>query len=120
MTIYIGGAAAMFVCLALILARCRTSARSSAGAGHRSGRQRAWRRPSARSVSKWSSAVVLISFVSCVLSLQAAASRLIYSYGRDGMIFGQPLWQRFDETRHVPSYALLVGGWSRPADRRLG
>ena len=27
--------------------------------------------------------IVLISFMSCVLSLQAAASRLIYSYARD-------------------------------------
>lgn len=43
-----------------------------------------------------------ISFVSCAPSLQAAASRLIYSYGRDDMIVGSKLWARFDTKRHVP------------------
>src|SRR5690606_10612229 len=32
--------------------------------------------------------IVLVSFLSCVLSLQAAASRALYSYGRDEMIVG--------------------------------
>jgi len=50
----------------------------------------------------------LISFVSCALSLQAPGSRLIYSYGRDGMIFGSRLLARFDHKRHVPRFALLV------------
>ncbi len=35
--------------------------------------------------------IVLISFLSCAMSLQAAASRLAYSYGRDGMIMGSSL-----------------------------
>jgi amino acid transporter len=52
--------------------------------------------------------VVLISFVSCALSLQAAASRLIYSYGRDDMIVGSKLLARFDHKRHVPPYSLLI------------
>lgn len=51
---------------------------------------------------------MLISFVSCALSLQAAASRLLYSYGRDSMIVGSKLWARFDKKRHVPPYALLA------------
>jgi amino acid transporter len=51
---------------------------------------------------------VLISFVSCPLSLQAAASRLIYSYGRDGMVVGSRRWARFHHKRHVPRYALLA------------
>jgi amino acid transporter len=46
--------------------------------------------------------------VSCPLSLQAAASRLIYSYGRDGMVVGSRLWARFHHKRHVPRYALLA------------
>ncbi len=53
-------------------------------------------------------AVVLISFLSCTISLQAAAGRLIYSYGRDEMIIGHKLLRRFSRTRAVPVYALLV------------
>ena len=53
-------------------------------------------------------AVVLISFFSCTLSLQAAASRLIYAYGRDRMIFGSDTLGRFSPTRHVPVGALAV------------
>jgi amino acid transporter len=58
--------------------------------------------------AKFFFAVAMISFLSCVLSLQAAASRLIYSYGRDDMIIGSRLWARFDHKRAVPPFALLV------------
>jgi hypothetical protein len=81
MTIYIGGVAAMFACLALILAvpdmqavingtdkdpvtTILNNAFGSVG-------------------SKVVMGVVMISFISCVISLQAAASRLLYSYARD-------------------------------------
>ncbi len=53
-------------------------------------------------------AVVLISFFSCALSLQAAASRLIYSYARDHMMPASHLLSRFSVTRAVPPYALLL------------
>ena len=53
-------------------------------------------------------AVVLVSFVSCVLSLQAAASRLSYSMARDGILPASGLLSRFSESRHVPPYSLLV------------
>jgi amino acid transporter len=52
--------------------------------------------------------IVLLSFLSCAMSLQAAASRLAYSYGRDKMIMGSGLWSKFSPTRHVPPYALLL------------
>ena len=39
--------------------------------------------------------VVLISFLSCAISLQAAAGRMTYSYGRDQMIVGHQLWAKF-------------------------
>ncbi|PRC57083.1 amino acid permease, partial [Mycobacterium sp. ITM-2017-0098] len=52
-------------------------------------------------------AIVLISFLSCAMSLQAAASRLAYSYSRDEMIMGSALLKKFSPTRHVPPYALL-------------
>ncbi len=54
--------------------------------------------------------VVLISFLSCAISLQAAAGRMTYSYGRDQMIVGHQLWARFSERRHIPPYALLLAG----------
>ncbi len=53
-------------------------------------------------------AVVLISFFSCTLSLQAAASRLIYAYGRDRMIFGSKVLGGFSSRLHVPPGALTV------------
>ena len=105
-TIYIGGAAATFVCLALVLSvadipaviagenvdpvgTVLTDAFGTTG-------------------SKLVLGIVLISFLSCAMSLQAAASRLAYSYGRDDMILGSSLLRKFSPTLHVPPYALLV------------
>ncbi len=105
-TIYIGGAAATFVCLGLILAVSDIPAVISG--------------EDADPVSTLLSdafgpigsrivlAIVLVSFLSCAMSLQAAASRLAYSYGRDDMIMGSSLLKKFSHTRHVPPYALLV------------
>jgi amino acid transporter len=53
-------------------------------------------------------AVVLISYASCVLSLQAAASRLIYSYSRDKMMIGHKTLAKFWERHHIPPYALAL------------
>jgi len=107
-TIYIGGAAASFACVTLLLAvpsyqdvisgkdadplvNVLNSAFGSVGA---------------RIVM----AVVLISFLSCTISLQAAAGRLAYAYGRDEMIAGHQLWRKFSEKRGIPPYALLLSG----------
>ncbi|MEZ5091438.1 APC family permease [Nocardioides sp.] len=105
-TIYVGGAAATFVCLALILA---VSDIPAVIAGDdvdpvSTLLSDAFGPTGSRVVL----AVVLISFVSCAMSLQAAASRLAYSYGRDDMIMGSSLLRRFSQTRHVPPFALLV------------
>jgi amino acid transporter len=54
--------------------------------------------------------VVLVSFISCLLSLQAAASRLIFAYARDQMIFGSKFLSRMSPGRHVPANALIVMG----------
>jgi amino acid transporter len=54
--------------------------------------------------------VVLVSFVSCLLSLQAAASRLIFAYARDQMIFGSEFLSRMSPGHHVPANALVVMG----------
>lgn len=52
--------------------------------------------------------VAVLSFISCVLSLQAAASRLIYSFARDKMTPASS-WLATVSPRHqVPTRALLV------------
>ncbi|MFD5074892.1 APC family permease [Streptomyces sp. NPDC058371] len=105
-TIYVGGAAATFTCLTLLLSVTDFNAVISGkdadpvvnvlydAMGH----------VGARIVM----GVVLISFLSCTVSLQAAAGRLIYSYARDRMIFGHQVLQKFSSARAVPTYALLV------------
>ncbi|WP_125615575.1 APC family permease [Specibacter cremeus] len=52
--------------------------------------------------------VALTAFLSCVLSLQAAASRLIFSFARDGMIPGHRWLARVSGTAKVPANALIV------------
>lgn len=52
--------------------------------------------------------VALTAFLSCVLSLQAAASRLMFSFARDGMIPGHKWLAHVSERRGVPVNALIV------------
>ncbi|MHC9293286.1 APC family permease [Mycobacterium sp. LTG2003] len=105
-TIYIGGAAATFVCLALVLAVADIPA---VIAGENTDPVSTVLNEAFGPVgSKVILVIVLISFLSCAMSLQAAASRLAYSYGRDGMIMGSSLLNKFSATRHVPPYALLL------------
>ncbi|MFF5987279.1 APC family permease [Prauserella flavalba] len=106
MTIYVGGAAATFVCLALVLAVPDFGAViSGENADPVSG-------VLATAFGDWGAkvvlAVVLVSFLSCALSLQAAASRLMYSYARDRMLPGSGVLARFSRARGVPPYTLLV------------
>ncbi|NKX55181.1 APC family permease [Arthrobacter mobilis] len=108
MTIYIGGFAAMFVCLSLILAVPDFGAVISGSDADPVGSVllSAFGPVGFKVVL----AVVMISFVSCALSLQAATSRLAYSMARDGILPASRLLSKFSETRHVPPYALLVAG----------
>jgi amino acid transporter len=55
-------------------------------------------------------AVVLVSFISCALSMQAAASRLLFAYARDEMIAGSALFSRISPHTHVPVAALAAAG----------
>jgi amino acid transporter len=55
-------------------------------------------------------AIVMVSFLSCLLSLQAAVSRLIYAYARDKMIVGSEALGRLSPSTHVPTSALMVAG----------
>ena len=55
-------------------------------------------------------AVVLVSFISALLSLQAACSRLLYAYARDDMIVGSEQLKHLSRAHHVPAKALLLSG----------
>lgn len=52
--------------------------------------------------------VAITAFVSCVLSLQAAASRLLYGSARDRMLPFSPWLSRMSEKHAVPTNALLT------------
>jgi len=52
--------------------------------------------------------VAITAFLSCVLSLQAAASRLLFSFARDGMIPGHRWLSRVTEGSRSPAHALIV------------
>lgn len=52
--------------------------------------------------------IAILAFISCVLSLQAAASRLIFSFARDGMMPGHRWLSRVAEGTKVPRNALIV------------
>ncbi|MBI4059896.1 MAG: amino acid permease [Elusimicrobia bacterium] len=118
MTIYVGGGAATFVCLALLLAVPDLGAAVS-GADKdpvATTLQAAMGMTGFRLVI----AVVMVSFLSCLLSLQAAASRLLFSFARDGMIFGSGALKRLSPRTRVPAAALAVTGVVPAAIAGLG
>jgi amino acid transporter len=108
MTIYIGVAASIFVCAALILALPDLGdAVSGTVANPLPALLQAAFGPI---FSKLVIAVVMVSFLSCVLSLQAAVSRLLYAYGRDRMIAGSSALTLLSAGANVPWVALIVAG----------
>jgi amino acid transporter len=54
--------------------------------------------------------LVMVSFVSCALSLQAAASRVLYAYARDGMVVGSQWLTKISSRNKVPVNSLLIAG----------
>ncbi len=108
MTIYIGGAAASWVCLAFVLSIADIPAVISG----KDADPIVTLLRAAMGVNGFRAviAVVLVSFVSCLLSLQAAASRLLFAYARDHMIFGSRYLSRMSPRSHVPATALVVMG----------
>ena len=117
MTIYIGGAASILVCLSLLLAVKDFGAIISGE--DTDPVMTILNDVFGTTGTKFVLLVVMISFLSCTLSLMAAASRLMYSYARDDMIFGSHLLRHFDHVRHVPPYAMIVAA-SVPAVIVLG
>lgn len=105
-TIYVGGFAGLLITAALILAQPDFGAILSGEIADPVGT--VFSDVFGEFGSKVILVIVLISFLSCVLSLQAAASRLMYSYARDRMVFASGALSRFSAERHVPPVALTV------------
>ena len=106
MTLFIGGAASLFITYALILSVADIGAVVSGENADPIGQSLA--EAFGDTGSKAILAIVAISFFSCALSLQAAASRLIYSYARDGMIFAQKSLSRMDSKSGIAPVALIA------------
>ncbi len=106
-TIYVGVSASMFVCLALILSLPNIQAVVDGRDVDPVGT--VLRGEFGPSGSRLVIAVVLVSFLSCILSLQAAASRLLFAYARDNMIVGSARLAQVSK-RSVPAAALAVSG----------
>ncbi len=108
MTIYIGGAAASWVCLAFVLSIPDIGAVISGKDADPivTLLRAAMGENGFRAVI----VVVLVSFISCLLSLQAAGSRLIFAYARDQMIFCSRSLSALSPGHHVPATALVVMG----------
>jgi amino acid transporter len=108
MTIYVGMAAAAFVCLALIVAQPDIPGAISGKVAD----------PVAAVLTaafgpvgfKVVIAVVLVSFMSCILSLQAATSRLVFAYARDKMVVASDFFATVSLHTHVPVRALVMSG----------
>jgi amino acid transporter len=108
LTIYVGGVAALWVCLALVLAVPDIQAVLS-------GRDKdpvvtILRTAMGETGLRTVIAIVTVSFVSALLSLQAAASRLLFAYARDQMVFGSESLRHLSPGRHIPAKALIVSG----------
>ena len=108
LTIYIGGIAALWVCLALVLAVPDIAAVMS-------GRDKdpvvtILKTAMGETGFRIVILIVSVSFVSALLSLQAAASRLLFAYARDEMIVGSEHLRHLSPGRHIPAKALLVAG----------
>jgi amino acid transporter len=108
MTIYVGGGAAIFICLGLLLSLPNLASAIS-------GEDKdpvTTTLVAALGSSRYSFVIgiVMVSFLSCTLSLQAAASRLLFSFARDGMIPGSSALKKLSLSTKVPTNALFVTG----------
>lgn len=57
---------------------------------------------------KFMLALIVAGYVSCALAIQAAATRLVYSFGRDGVIVGGRMLSNLHPKLHMPPGAIAV------------
>jgi amino acid transporter len=107
-TIYIGMAASVLVCLALILALPDIAAvMNGSVADPITAILSAAFGPTGEKIVVL---VVMVSFLSCILSLQAAVSRLVYAYARDDMMMASAYFATLSRRAQVPARALILSG----------
>src|SRR5215467_11964930 len=58
--------------------------------------------------TKFALAVIVLGYASCAVAIQAAATRLVYSFGRDGMIAGGRALAKVTPRFHMPPVAVAV------------
>lgn len=107
-TIYIGMSASVFVCLALILSLPDIYAVMQGRSPNPI--EDALLAAFGPMGAKLVVVVVLISFLSCILSLQAAASRMVHAYARDDMVVASGWLRRVSSRHRVPINALALSG----------
>jgi len=61
--------------------------------------------PAASQIFSW---IVVLAFLSCGAAVQAAATRVFYSYARDGMIFGHRWLRQVNPRFQTPTNALIA------------
>jgi len=108
LTIYVGGVAALWVCLGLVLAVPDVNAVMS-------GKDKnpvvtVLKTAMGDMGLRLVIAVVSVSFMSALISLQAAASRLLFAYARDEMIIGSNHLRQLSPGRRIPAKSLFVAG----------
>ena len=52
--------------------------------------------------------VVLVSFIACGIATQGAATRVVWSFSRDGQIPGARIWRKVTAFNQSPTYAVLL------------
>ena len=108
MTIYIGGIATTFVTFALLLALPDVRAAISSHDPDTVGT--ILKASLGETGYRVVCGIVLVSFVSCVLSLQAAASRLVFAFARDRMMPLSATLSRLSIKSQVPVNSLVLVG----------
>lgn len=106
LSIYVGGAAAVFVCLSLLLSVPDIPAVISGEEADPVGAILG--AAFGETGVKFVLAILVLSFVSCAVSLQAATSRVLFSFGRDRMLPGSEMLARMSRRHQAPYAAILL------------
>jgi amino acid transporter len=106
MTLLMGGAVSAFVTLAFILATPDIPAVISGKDPNPIGT--VFNEALGSFGTKVALVFVLTAFISCTLAIQAAATRLVFSYARDGMIVGAKSLSKVSPRFHMPPGAVGV------------
>ena len=106
MTLGVGGAVSAFLVLALTLAVPSIPAVVAGKDADPVGT--VFNSAFGHATAKLAFLVIVLAFVSCTLAIQAAAARLLFSQGRDGVLPGSSLLARVSSRFHMSPWAVAV------------